>query len=101
MYNLNKFNKKENKINLVSLKFSPKIYHKLKRNELSKLTKTARDFFHLLAEFAKVNNLTNKMTVIMVNDEVQETFNFISIKFLWTPTRKVKLYLMKSLLKRP
>ena len=52
LYNLNKFSKKDNKINLVSLKFSLEIYHKLKRNELSKLTEIARDFFHLLAEFA-------------------------------------------------
>ena len=74
LYNLNKFNKKENKINLVSLKFSPKIYHKLKKNELSKLTEKARGFFHLLAEFAEVNNLTNEMT-IMMDDKVQELYS--------------------------
>ena len=71
--NLKKFNKKDNEINLVSLKFSPEIYHKLKRNELSKLTEKARDFFHLLAEFAEVNNLTNEMT-IMMDDKVQELY---------------------------
>ena len=107
LYNLNKFNKKDNKISLVSPKFSPKIY-KLKRNELSKLTETARDFFHLLAEFAKGNNLTNEITVIMMDDEVQElysdtcsNFQLYFYKNLWTPTRNVKLYMMKSLLKRP
>ena len=35
----------------------------------------ARDFFHLLAEFAKVNHLTNEMTVIMMDDEVQELYS--------------------------
>ena len=75
LYNLNKFNKKDNKINLISLQFSPKIYHKLKRNELSKLTKTARDFFHLLAGFAKVNYLTHEMTEIMMDDEVEELYS--------------------------
>ena len=74
LYNLNKSNKKDNKINLVSFKFSPKIYHKLKRNELSKLTKMARHFFHLLAEFENVNNLTNEMTVIMMEGNMRTSF---------------------------
>ena len=74
LYNLNKSNKEDNKINLVSFKFSPKIYHKLKRNELSKLTKMARDFFHLLAEFENVNNLTNEMTVIMMEGNMRTSF---------------------------
>ena len=90
MYNLNKFNKKDNKINLVSLQFSPKMYHKLKRNELSKLTEMGRDFFHLLAEFGKVNNLTNEITIIMMDDEVEESYSDTCSNF--------QLYFYKNLM---
>ena len=107
LYNLNKFNKKDNKINLVCLEFSPKIYHKLKRNELSKLTETARDFFHLLVEFAKVNNLTNEMTVIMMDDEVQElysdtcsNFQLYFYKNLMDPDKKSKIIHDEKLTKK-
>ena len=40
-----------------------------------KLTGTAEDFFHLLAKFAKVNNLSNEMTAVIVNDELQESYS--------------------------
>ena len=39
-------------------------------NETSKLA----DFFHLLAEFVKVNNLLNEITVVLVDDEIQEIY---------------------------
>ena len=62
-------------------------YHKLKKNEISRLTDTAKDFFHLLPEFAKVNNLSNIMMVVLVDDKIQEIyldtwayFSSISIK---------------------
>ena len=107
MYNLNKFNKKDNNINLVFLKFPPKIYHKLKRNELSKLTETVRDFFRLLAEFAKVNNLTKEMTVIKMDDEVQElhsgtcgNFQLYFYKHLLDPDEKSKIKYDEKLTKK-
>ena len=107
LYNLNKFNRKDNKINLVSLIFSSKIFHKLKRNELSKLTETARDFFHLLVEFAKVNNLTNEMTVIMMDDEVQElssdtygNFQLYFYKNLMDSNKKIKIIHDEKLTKK-
>ena len=71
LHNLNKFNKKDKTVNLVSLKCSIETYHKLKKNEISKLADTAKDFFHLLAEFSKANNLSNEMTVVLVVDEIQ------------------------------
>ena len=75
LYDLNKFNKKDKTMNLVSLKFSIETYHKLEKSEISKLTDTAKDFFHLLAEFAKVNNLPNEMTVVLVDDKIQEIYS--------------------------
>ena len=62
-------------MSLVSLKFSIQTYYKLKKNEILKLTGTAEDFFHLLAKFAKVNNLSNEMTAVIVNDELQEIYS--------------------------
>ena len=60
MYNVNNFNKKDNKINLVTVTFSVDAYEKLKENELNALTQTARDLFHTLAEFAKYNSTQMK-----------------------------------------
>ena len=71
LYNLDKFNKRDNNLNLASPKFSIETYYKLKEREISKLTETAKDFFHLLAEFAKVNNLSKEMTVLMLVHEIQ------------------------------
>ena len=99
LYNLNKFNKKDNKIDLVSLKFSSKIYHKL--------TETARNFFQLSAEFTKVNNLTNEMTIIMMDNEVQELYSDICSNFqlyfyknLMDPVKKSKIIPDEKLTKK-
>ena len=67
--------KKDKSVKLVLLKFSVDAYHKLKKNEISRLTDTAKDFFHLLSEFAGVNNLTHDMTVVMVDNELQELYS--------------------------
>ena len=47
----------------------------MKKNKISKLTDTAKYFFHLLAEFAKVNNLSNERTVVLVDDKIQEIYS--------------------------
>ena len=53
----------------------------MKEREISKLTDTAKDFFHLLAEFAKVNNLWKEMTVLMPVDEIQEIYSDTCVLF--------------------
>ena len=75
LYNLEKFNKKDNNSSLASFKFSTETYHKLKEREISTLTDTGKDFFHLLAEFAKENNLSKGMTLIRLVDKVQEIYS--------------------------
>ena len=72
LYNLDKFNKKDNNLSLASLKFSIETYYKLKEKEISKLKDIAKDFFHSLAEFRKVNNLSKEMTVRVV--KIQEIY---------------------------
>ena len=60
LFNLEKFNKKDTKINLVSLTFSIKSYKKIKEKSLDNFTDTAKDFFHLLSEFRKLKKQKKK-----------------------------------------
>ena len=95
LYNLKKFNKKDKTVNLVSLKFLIETNQKLKTNKISKSTDAAKDFFHLLAEFAKGNNWSNEMTVVLVDDEIQgiylDTYGLFQLYFyknLFDPNEK-------------
>ena len=68
LYNVNKFNKNNEKINLINLKFSEYEYDRVKRKGvLSKLTDTAKDLFHLLSEFSKYHDI-EEMTFYAVDD---------------------------------
>ena len=49
LFNSGKSNKKDTKINLVSLTFSIESYEKIKEKYLENLTHTAKDYFHLLS----------------------------------------------------
>ena len=107
LYNLSKFNKKDKNVKIISLKFSVDAYRKLKKNEISRLTDTAKDFFHLLSEFARVNNLTHEMTVAMVDDELQElysetcgVFQLSFHKHLFDPDENSKILLDEHLTKK-
>ena len=60
LFNLEKFNKKDTKINLVSLTFSIESYKKITEKSLDNLTNTAKDFFHLLSEFGKLKKQKTK-----------------------------------------
>ena len=72
LYNVNKFNKNNEKINLINLRFSENEYDKIiKKGVLSKLTDTAKDLFYLLSEFSKYHN-ANEMMLHAVDDQLQE-----------------------------
>ena len=60
LFNLEKCNKKDKKINLLSLTFSIESFKKIKENSLDNLTDTAKDFFHLLSEFEKLKKHKKK-----------------------------------------
>ena len=107
LYISDKFNKRDNNLSLASLKFSINTYHKLKEREISKLTDTAKDFLHLLAEFVKVNNLSEDVTVLMLIDEIQEIyldtcglFQLYFYKNLFDPDENSKILNDKHLLKK-
>ena len=68
LYNVNKFNKNDEKINLINLKFSEYEYDRIKRKGvLSKLTDKAKDLFHLLSKFSKYHDV-KEMTLYAADD---------------------------------
>ena len=77
LYNVNKFNKNDEKINLINLKFPEFEYDRIKRKNL----------FHLLSEFSKYHNI-KEMTLYAVDDQLQETtsdtFAFFNFNFTKT-----------------
>ena len=73
LFNLEKLNKKDTKINLISLNFSIESYKKIKEKSLDNLTNTAKDFFHHLSEFGKLKKQNRKkMNIILLDDQLQE-----------------------------
>ena len=60
LFSLEEFNKKDVKINFVSLTFSIESYKKIKEKSLDNLTNAAKDFFHLLSEFGKLKKQKTK-----------------------------------------
>ena len=80
--------KTNNHISLVSLNFSIKAYKKMKeKNSRENLTDTAKDFFHMIFQFAKlkVKKKTQKLLFQKINfKNLQQThveyFNITSIK---------------------
>ena len=50
LYNLNKFNKKNKNVKLVSLKFSVDTYHELKKNKISKLRDNSQGLFSFIKQ---------------------------------------------------
>ena len=72
LFNLEKFNKKNTKINLVSLTFSIESYKQIKKKSLDNLTNTAKDFFRLLSEFGKTKKQKKEMKIILLDGQLQE-----------------------------
>ena len=73
LYNVNKFNKNDKKINLINLKFSEYEYDRIKiKGVLSKFSDTAKDLFHLLSKFSKYHNV-KEMTLYAVDNQLHET----------------------------
>ena len=71
LFNLEKFNKKDTKTNLVSQTFSIKCYKKIKEKSLNNLINTAKYFFHFLSDFRKLKR-KKETKVILLDDYFQE-----------------------------
>ena len=107
MYDVNKFNKKDNKTNLVTVQFSLPAYKKLKESKLKLLTTTAQDLFHMLAKFARYNNVKTDVKLTMVDNELQKTntstcgnFQLYFYKNLFNPEKNSKTQHHEKLTKR-
>ena len=70
LFELKKFNKKDNKITLVSLTFSAEGYENLSKLK-SKLTTITQDLFYVINEFAKAHNLKT-IKLYLVDDCLQD-----------------------------
>ena len=80
---------------------------KKNNNKISRLTDTAKDFFHLLNKFAWVSNLAHEVTVVVVDDELQElysdtggVFQLYFYKHLFDLDENSKILLDKHLTKK-
>ena len=72
LYGINDFNKRDNVINIISLKFSIATYENFKEKEEIREAKLQQIFFIYLKE--KLHNV-KEVTINLVDDEFQETEN--------------------------
>ena len=104
-HGVEKFDKKDNKITLVTLKFSVPEYKKLKN--FDKLYKTTVDLLHLINEYGKKYRLRNEVMVHLVDNLLQvlekDTCGMYQIYFygnLFNPLDNSSILSEKNLNKR-
>ena len=90
LFNLEKVDKKDTKINLISLTFSIGSYKKIKEKSLDNLTDTAKDFFHLLSEFGKSFKSLQQARVEYFNYIFRRICKIIDDEFLTKKKKKKK-----------
>ena len=69
VYGIEKFDQKDNKTALITLKFSTLEYEKIRKKNRS--TDTAIDLLHLINKFEKSHKLKNEVTLHFVDDQLQ------------------------------
>ena len=69
LYGIGKFNKKDNKITLIALKFSMQEYEKIKHK--NRLSETTIDLLHLKNEYEKKHDLKDEIIVHLVDNRLQ------------------------------
>ena len=72
LFGIQKFKKKDQKITLISLKFSMKEYEKIKTGH--QLRETTQDLLHLMYEYGKLHNINDNVTVHAVDDQLQRIY---------------------------
>ena len=70
LFGLNKFQKSDCKITLISVKFSMSEYEKIK--DTKQLKTTTQDLLHLMYEFGKLHNIEDEITVFSLDDQLQK-----------------------------
>ena len=72
LFDLKKFNKKDNKTYLILPKFSVEDYDKMSKEIKLRLTTATIDLFHMRNEFAKVHNIKKEVTLYLLDDHLQD-----------------------------
>ena len=70
LFGLNKFQKSDHKITLISVNFSMSEYEKIK--DTKQLKTTTQDLLHLMYEFGKLHNIQDEITVFSLDDQLQK-----------------------------
>ena len=70
LFGIEKFQKKDNKITLITLKFSMNEYEKIKNEH--RLRPTTQDLFHMMYEFGKLHKIKDIVKVYLVDDQLQK-----------------------------
>ena len=70
LFGLNKFEKSDRKITLISVKFSMSEYEKIK--DTKQLKTTTQDLLHLMYEFGKLHSIQYEITVFSLDDQLQK-----------------------------
>ena len=70
LFGIEKFQKKDQKITLISTKFSMKEYEKIKNEH--RLRPTTQDLLHLMYEYGRLHKINDTITVHSVDDQLQK-----------------------------
>ena len=104
--NVQSLNKKDKKINCVTLTFSVANFHKLKKDEIKKLNPTCYKLFHLFSEFAAFKGYNDDIKVNFVDDQLQKSdtsscgnYQLYFYKHLFDPLKTSKVINEKKLTK--
>ena len=69
LFGIQKFKRKDQKVTIISLKFSMKEYEKIKPGH--RLRETTQDLLHLIYEYGRLHNINDTITVHSVDDQLQ------------------------------
>ena len=70
LYSLQKFQKKDQKITIITIKFSMKEYENIKNEH--RLRQTTQDLLHLIYEYGRLHNIKDSITIHSVDDQLQK-----------------------------
>ena len=70
LFGIEKFKKNDNKVTLVTLKFSMREYEKIRNSH--RLMTTTQDLLYLMYEFGKLNKINDIVTMHLVDDQLQK-----------------------------
>ena len=70
LFGIQKFKKKDNKVTIVTLKFSMSEYEKIKTGH--RLSPTTQDLLYLIYEYGKLHNVKDTVKIHSVDDQLQK-----------------------------